>query len=92
MKKTDDTDLCIGRMANSLRQGATLDRNGERFLNYALDRISELDNRSKRHVMCSLLYFALQGDPRYGRYYEVLRKEYEESTGHMVIAPTSGLV
>lgn len=92
MANSKDVDLSISKIANNLRQGSRLDRHGERFLNYALDRLSELDSRSKRFVLCSLLHYALTNDPRYSRFYDQLKAGYELETGAKVNVPSGGLV
>lgn len=68
----------FNRLTNNLAFGAKSGRFGEGFIVFCIGRLSELDHRSKRFVMCDLILSGMESSDKYSPYLEQLRKEFDE--------------
>lgn len=67
----------FGRLVNNFSFGEKAGKHGEHFIGFCIDRLSTIDHRSKRFVMCDLMLAGLESSSNYSCYLEQLKKEFE---------------
>lgn len=77
-KKLSSRTNPADRLILNLNLGASNSKHGEDFLGFCIDYLSEKDMRSKRFVLCDLLFSGLKTSERYSCELENIKKAFEE--------------
>jgi hypothetical protein len=73
----------LRRMVSNFESGLPSGKYGEVFLDFAIRRLSEMDGRSKRFVMCALLKDGLRSSDMYSRHLPQLEEEFRKEEARM---------